>query len=1098
MDSSQSSLIESVFAGGGDMGARMRAVDWSTTVLGPVEQWPQSLRACVRIVLGAGHPMLISWGPEYTMLYNDAYGVVVGTKHPGALGRSCREVLAEAWDFIGPRFDSVFTEGQPISTLTHQMFTFHRNNYLEECYFAFSYSPVPDDDGRIGGVLTNAIDMTQRVIEDRRIQVLRDVASRTAEARNEEEVWRVSAQTLGDNRTSAPLAFLYEYLPGEQRASLTGVSVETDDSLHPALIDCKRESVWRFNAALAEDCLLVDLGDRASAVSIPGWPSSPTRATVVPIRLREASEPVGFLVLGIHPGRAFDDAYRHFVRRIAEQIAVGLASARAYEQERRRAEALAEIDRAKTAFFSNVSHEFRTPLALMLGPLDEVLQDARERLSSDRHEQLVTVRRNALRLLKLVNTLLDFSRIEAGRVQAVYEPTDLARTTAEIASVFRSAMENAGLRFTVECEPIAEPVYVDRDMWEKVVSNLLSNAFRFTFEGVVTVTLASRDRSVELQVRDTGVGIPADQHERVFERFHRIEGTQARTYEGTGIGLAFVQELVKLHGGQVRVESTVGKGSAFTVAIPLGTAHLPAERIHAARSLASTGIGADVYAEEALRWLPDERETAEPEGTRDSIVVADDNADMRQYLRHLLGSRYEVHAVPDGVEALRATRLLRPALLLADVMMPQLDGFGLLRAIRDDAALASMPVILISARAGEESRVEGLQAGADDYLVKPFTARELLARVDTHLKMAKLRRDTAEREERLRMEAELERQNKDRLYRENLALRDEVDRTSMFEEIVGASDALKSVLSRIAKVGPTDSTVLVVGETGTGKELIARALHKRSQRSGRGFVSVNCAALAPSLISSELFGHEKGAFTGATQRRLGRFELAEGGTIFLDEVGELLPETQVALLRVLQEREFERVGGSKPISVDVRVIAATNRDLKAAVANGSFRQDLFYRLNVFPIEVPALRDRKDDILMLVEYFVRRYTTRAGKSIRTIDKATLRLLQDYEWPGNIRELQNVIERSVILSAGEVFAVDESWLPKQSVRALPSVAFESFRGEPRSEQEIIEAALAECRGRVAGPLGAAAKLGVPPSTLDHRIKALRINKAQFKFR
>jgi DNA-binding NtrC family response regulator/signal transduction histidine kinase len=1098
MDSSQSSLIESVFAGGGDMGARMRAVDWSTTVLGPVEQWPQSLRACVRIVLGAGHPMLISWGPEYTMLYNDAYGVVVGTKHPGALGRSCREVLAEAWDFIGPRFDSVFTEGQPISTLTHQMFTFHRNNYLEECYFAFSYSPVPDDDGRIGGVLTNAIDMTQRVIEDRRIQVLRDVASRTAEARNEEEVWRVSAQTLGDNRTSAPLAFLYEYLPGEQRASLTGVSVETDDSLHPALIDCKRESVWRFNAALAEDCLLVDLGDRASAVSIPGWPSSPTRATVVPIRLREASEPVGFLVLGIHPGRAFDDAYRHFVRRIAEQIAVGLASARAYEQERRRAEALAEIDRAKTAFFSNVSHEFRTPLALMLGPLDEVLQDARERLSSDRHEQLVTVRRNALRLLKLVNTLLDFSRIEAGRVQAVYEPTDLARTTAEIASVFRSAMENAGLRFTVECEPIAEPVYVDRDMWEKVVSNLLSNAFRFTFEGVVTVTLASRDRSVELQVRDTGVGIPADQHERVFERFHRIEGTQARTYEGTGIGLAFVQELVKLHGGQVRVESTVGKGSAFTVAIPLGTAHLPAERIHAARSLASTGIGADVYAEEALRWLPDERETAEPEGTRDSIVVADDNADMRQYLRHLLGSRYEVHAVPDGVEALRATRLLRPALLLADVMMPQLDGFGLLRAIRDDAALASMPVILISARAGEESRVEGLQAGADDYLVKPFTARELLARVDTHLKMAKLRRDTAEREERLRMEAELERQNKDRLYRENLALRDEVDRTSMFEEIVGASDALKSVLSRIAKVGPTDSTVLVVGETGTGKELIARALHKRSQRSGRGFVSVNCAALAPSLISSELFGHEKGAFTGATQRRLGRFELAEGGTIFLDEVGELLPETQVALLRVLQEREFERVGGSKPISVDVRVIAATNRDLKAAVANGSFRQDLFYRLNVFPIEVPALRDRKDDILMLVEYFVRRYTTRAGKSIRTIDKATLRLLQDYEWPGNIRELQNVIERSVILSAGEVFAVDESWLPKQSVRTLPSVAFESFRGEPRSEQKIIEAALAECRGRVAGPLGAAAKLGVPPSTLDHRIKALRINKAQFKFR
>ena len=582
----------------------------------------------------------------------------------------------------------------------------------------------------------------------------------------------------------------------------------------------------------------------------------------MPIRLREASEAAGFLVLGIHPGRAFDDAYRHFVRRIAEQIAIGLASARAYEQERQRAEALAEIDRAKTAFFSNVSHEFRTPLTLMLGPLEEVLPDARERLGPERHEQLVTVRRNAFRLLKLVNTLLDFSRIEAGRVQAVYEPTDLSRVTAEVASVFRSAMENAGLRFSVECAPLDEPVYVDRDMWEKVVSNLLSNAFKFTFEGAVTVTLKPVDGAAELRVRDTGVGIPEDQRTRVFERFHRIEGTQARTYEGTGIGLALVQELIKLHGGHVRVESTVGEGSTFIVTIPLGTAHLPAERIQAARSLASTGIGADAYAEEAQRWLPDDwsaadatmlptlgsrgpSSTPEPAATREVIVVADDNADMRQYLRHLLGGRYEVHAVADGGQALDAARRLRPALVLADVMMPQLDGFALLRAIRDDAAIASMPIILLSARAGEESRVEGLQAGADDYLVKPFTARELLARVEAHLKMSKLRRDTAEREERLRSEAELERQKlqasqelltetsrlyrelqgreaeirelKDQLYRENLALRDEVDRTSMFEEIVGSSDALKIVLSRIAKVAPTDSTVLIAGETGHGQ-----------------------------------------------------------------------------------------------------------------------------------------------------------------------------------------------------------------------------------------------------------------------------------------
>ena len=320
---------------------------------------------------------------------------------------------------------------------------------------------------------------------------------------------------------------------------------------------------------------------------------------------------------------------------------------------------------------------------------------------------------------------------------------------------------------------------------------------------------------------------------------------------------------------------------------------------------------------------------------------------------------------------------------------------------------------------------------------------------------------------------------KDQLYRENLALRDEVDRASMFEEIVGASPTLKTVLARVARVAPTDSTVLISGETGTGKELVARAVHKRSQRSGRAFVSVNCAALAPTLISSELFGHEKGAFTGATQRRLGRFELADGGTIFLDEVGELLPDTQVTLLRVLQEREFERVGGTQPIHVDVRVIAATNRDLKAAIANGGFRQDLYYRLNVFPIQVPPLRERKDDLLMLVEYFVHRYSSRAGKHIRSIDKKTLDLLQGYDWPGNIRELQNVIERSVILSSGGVFAVDELWLSTQSSQPTPQMRpSPPFQGDPRSEREIIEAALAESRGRIAGPSGAAARLNIPP--------------------
>jgi PAS domain S-box-containing protein len=436
---------------------------------------------------------------------------------------------------------------------------------------------------------------------------------------------------------------------------------------------------------------------------------------------------------------------------------------KAHERElARQREELAELDKVKTQFFANISHEFRTPLTLMMGPLEDALAEP-EGLSAPNRELLDLAHRNALRLLKLVNTLLDFSRIEAGRMQASYEPTDLALLTSELASVFRSAIERAGMRLAIDCPTLGEMVYVDRDMWEKVVLNLLSNAFKFTFDGEIEVSLRQVDKTAAMIVRDTGTGIPASEIPRLFERFHRVKGARGRSFEGSGIGLALVQELVKLHGGNVRVESEVDRGTTFTVTIPLGSRHLPADRIGGERTLESTGMTGEAYLQEALRWLPerqdarnvvqDATELSPPQPRAHSareheqacrILLADDNADMREYLARLLSDQYEVVAVGDGESALKSARKRRPDLILSDIMMPRLDGMGLLREVRADRDLKSVPMILLSARAGEESRVEGLDAGADDYLVKPFSARELLARVGSLLAIAKVRHESAE------------------------------------------------------------------------------------------------------------------------------------------------------------------------------------------------------------------------------------------------------------------------------------------------------------------------------------------------------------------
>ncbi len=485
--------------------------------------------------------------------------------------------------------------------------------------------------------------------------------------------------------------------------------------------------------------------------AIPGgaWPASPDSAIVLPLVSPGQPLPSGFLIAGISPRKRLDGNYRAFYELAAGQIASAIAESETYEYERRRAEALAELDRAKTTFFSNVSHEFRTPLTLMLGPMEELLRGSGEKVTADRGE-LELIYRNGLRLLKLVNNLLDFSRIEAGRIQACYEPVALAELTEGMASLFRSAIEKAGLRLVIECTPLSAPVYADREMWEKIVFNLLSNAFKFTFEGEISVCLRQTGGQVELVVSDTGIGMQDPDIPMIFERFHRIGGAPARTNEGSGIGLSLVRELARLHGGTVRVESVYGKGSSFTVSLPLGTNHLPGDRIGSPRPQSSPAMNYRPYLEEALRWLPDASrdptEIGDDRGGVDSplpvpsarVLIADDNSDMREYLRHLL-KQYEVEAVSDGRAALKAIDRSRPDLLIADVMMPELDGFGLLRSLRSNEGTAAIPVMLLSARAGEEARIEGLRAGADDYVVKPFSAREFLVRVASRLEIGRLR-----------------------------------------------------------------------------------------------------------------------------------------------------------------------------------------------------------------------------------------------------------------------------------------------------------------------------------------------------------------------
>ncbi|HEY0817421.1 MAG TPA: ATP-binding protein [Rhizobacter sp.] len=720
-----------IFPGDSEMSRRMRAFDWSTSDLGPPETWPQNLRTALALCLTSRFPIIMWWGPRLTVLYNDAYISFLGdAKHPRFLGRPGQECWNELWGTIGPMLQGVMRTGEATWSEDVQFF-FARHLPREEVYVRFTYGPILSTDGtRIDGVFTPCTETTEQVIGARRLETLRKLGMKDTQVRSVEGACQQATRVLAENPHDLPFAAVYLLEDGHAR--LVASTCDVQASVVPPRVSLAGpgDRPWRL-AEVARTHEAVEIADLGT-LSLPGGPEGEPARRALLLPIRTASDDVaGVLIAAVSPQRPLDTGYRTFFELVARHIGTTIADARASEYERARAEALAQLDRAKTEFFSNVSHEFRTPLTLMLGPLEEALPHA----PAPMRDLLHVVQRNGERLHKLVNTLLDFARIEAGRVQARYQQTDVADLTADLASSFRAACERAGLQLQVRIP--AEPVWawVDRDMWEKVVLNLLSNAVKFTLAGEIVVSMIDAgDDGLWLRVADTGVGIPKESQALVFERFHRLQERRGRSHEGSGIGLALVHELVKLHGGRIEVESEVDRGTTFTVKLPLGFEHLPHDQVVRSPDAAVTPAHSRPYVQEAMSWLPAPPDAPGAQASlpglkRPRVLVADDNADLRHYVQRLLEPEHDVAVAHDGVEALSMARETRPDLIVTDAMMPRLDGFGLMRALRDDESLRAVPVLMLSARAGEEARIEGREAGASDYLAKPFSARELKSRV---------------------------------------------------------------------------------------------------------------------------------------------------------------------------------------------------------------------------------------------------------------------------------------------------------------------------------------------------------------------------------
>ncbi|MDL5158646.1 SpoIIE family protein phosphatase [Actinomycetospora termitidis] len=742
--------VDPLFAGRAGVAEAMAAVDWAATPLGPSQDWPTSLRSVVRVLLTSRFSMWMAWGPELTFFYNDSYQRdTLRGKHPWAVGRPFREVWSEVYDAVSPQVRAVIDHGE--STWDEDLLLhLERHGWPEETYHTFSYSPLADEDGRVHGLFCAVVETTPRVLSERRMAFLRDLASAMTSARTTGEVARAAQEVLGDDHRDVPFGLVYLRPDGAASDVLelaAAMGISRGGAAAPPTADLGRTdaaagSPWPL-ARAREGTAVVDLPSSVRA----DVPDTCDRAALVPLRAPGAAseELLGVLVVGLSRFLAFDDPYRDFVELVAGQVTSGVLDARAAESERRRAEALAELDEARRRFFADASHELRTPLTLIAGPVDGLLADpdlAPGRARAD----LEVVARNARRLTRLVGDLLEVARLQAGSASSPPLPLDLGRATVDVAGMVASAMQRAGLEYVVDAPSWPVPVAVARDGWERIVLNLVANALKYTRTGRVEVRLRREDGHAVLTVTDTGIGIPADEVPRLFDRFHRVEGTWARSAEGSGIGLALVRELVEFDGGSVDVRSEVGVGSTFTVTLPVREVPAPGPTDDDATGPTER---ARALVDEAELWVPTGSDASGSDAAGSAVIgrvlVADDNADMRAYITRLLAPRCTVTTATDGEEALRLALADPPDMIVSDVMMPGRDGLALLTALRSDPRTARVPVLLLSARAGEEAAVEGLAAQADDYLVKPFSPGELQARVQAHLQLGRSRREAEAR-----------------------------------------------------------------------------------------------------------------------------------------------------------------------------------------------------------------------------------------------------------------------------------------------------------------------------------------------------------------